>query len=140
FGRTHEHREGPDTVLWCHRQGDRPRRRHEQVFRARIGEGASCSFVSRPGGFSYGRFDDGARALIETAVINPRDRVVDLGCGCGTNGVFAGREAGPEGFVAFVDSNVRATALAEINAAGNGVAQFQTFATSSVSGPAEDSF
>jgi 16S rRNA (guanine1207-N2)-methyltransferase len=140
FGKAHEHREGPDTVLWCHRQGDRPRRRHEQTFQARIGHGASCRFVSRPGVFSYGRFDDGARALIETAVINPGDRVVDLGCGCGTNGVFAGVEAGPEGFVAFVDSNVRATALAEINAAGNGLTRFQALASSRVEGLPEDSF
>jgi 16S rRNA (guanine1207-N2)-methyltransferase len=140
FGRTHEHRDGLDTVLWCHRQGDRPRRRHEQVFHARIGDGESCHFISRPGVFSYGRFDDGARALVETAVINPSESVVDLGCGAGTNGVFAGREAGPDGLVAFVDSNVRAIAVAEINATANGLARFQAVATSRVEGLAEESF
>ena len=41
------------------------------------------------------------------------DRVLDVGCGCGTNGIFAWQRSGPEGFIAFVDSNVRALALAE---------------------------
>jgi 16S rRNA (guanine1207-N2)-methyltransferase len=140
FGRAHEHRDGADTVLWSHRQGERPRRRHEQTFHAKIGEGESCSFVSRPGVFSYGRFDDGARALVESMEVHPGDRVLDLGCGCGANGVFAGKAAGPEGLVAFADSNVRAIALAAINAAGNGITQYQTVATSRVEGLPEESF
>jgi 16S rRNA (guanine1207-N2)-methyltransferase len=140
FGKVHERRDGEDTVLWCSRQGDRPRRRHEVTFQARIGERPSCRFVSRPGVFSYGRFDEGARALVEVMEVRAGDRVVDLGCGCGTNGVFAAQQAGPEGFVAFVDSNVRATALAELNARANGVAHFQTFTTCRVEGPPEVSF
>ncbi len=140
FGRVHERREGPDTVFWCVRQGDRPRRRHEMTFQARVAGGAPCRFVSRPGVFSYGRFDDGARALTEVMEIHPGDRVLDVGCGCGTNGVFAAQRAGPEGFIAFVDSNVRATALAELNARNNGVAHFQAVASSRVEGPQEGSF
>ena len=57
------------------REGDRPRRRHEVTFQARIGGGASCRFLSRPGTFSYGRFDDGARALVEVMEVEPGDRV-----------------------------------------------------------------
>jgi 16S rRNA (guanine1207-N2)-methyltransferase len=110
------------------------------TFQARIAGGPSCRFVSRPGVFSYGRFDDGARALAEVMEVRPGDRVLDLGCGCGTNGTFAAQQAGPEGFIAFVDSNVRATALAELNARANGVTHFQTFATSRVEGPPEASF
>jgi 16S rRNA (guanine1207-N2)-methyltransferase len=140
FGRVHERREGPDTVLWCVRQGDRPRRRHEVTFQARVAGGEPCRFVSRPGVFSYGRFDDGARALAEVMEVRPGDRVLDVGCGCGTNGVFAAQRAGPEGFVAFVDSNVRATALAELNAPANSVAHFQAVASSRVEGPPEGSF
>lgn len=64
FGRVHTppHRPGgePDSILWCTRDGDRPRRRHEVTFQVRIGDGPSCRFVSRPGTFSYGRFDNGA--------------------------------------------------------------------------------
>jgi 16S rRNA (guanine1207-N2)-methyltransferase len=140
FGRVHERREGPDTVFWCVRQGDRPRRRHEVTFQARVAGGGPCRFVSRPGVFSYGRFDDGARALAEVMEVHPGDRVLDVGCGCGTNGVFAAQHAGPEGIIAFVDSNVRATTLAELNARGNGVARFQAFASSRVEGPEEGSF
>jgi 16S rRNA (guanine1207-N2)-methyltransferase len=140
FRKLHERRDGPDTVLWCPRLGERPRRRHEVVFQARIAGGAPCRFVSRPGVFSYGRFDDGARALAEVMEVQPCDRVLDLGCGCGTNGVFAAQRAGPQGLIAFVDSNVRATALAELNARSNGVEHFQTVATSRVEGLPEGGF
>jgi 16S rRNA (guanine1207-N2)-methyltransferase len=66
--------------------------------------------------------------------------VLDLGCGAGTNGVFASQLAGEHGYVAFVDSNARACALAEMNARANGVPHFEVFATSAVEGPAPDSF
>jgi 16S rRNA (guanine1207-N2)-methyltransferase len=140
FGRVHERREGEDTVFWCVRQTDRPRRRHEVTFQARVAGGEPCRFVSRPGVFSYGRFDDGARALVEVMEVCPGDRVLDVGCGCGTNGVFAAQAAGPDGFISFVDSNVRATALADLNAPANGVPHFQALATSRVEGPEEGSF
>src|SRR6185437_15124497 len=57
-----------------------------------------------------------------------------IGCGCGTNGVFAAQQTGAEGHITFVDSNVRAIALAELNARENGVAAFQAVASSHVSG------
>src|SRR4029079_11861068 len=120
------------SVLWCARDGDRPRRRHEVTFQVKIGDGPSCRFVSRPGTFSYGRFDNGARALCEVMQVEPGDRVLDLGCGVGTNGVFAAQRAGEHGHIAFVDSNARAVALSELNAKNNGVPHFEVFATSTV--------
>src|SRR5439155_2819578 len=72
--------------------------------------------------------------------IDPGDRVLDIGWGCGTNGVFAWQRAGPGGFVTFVDSNMRAAALAEHNARGNGVASFEVIATSTVEGPRKGSY
>jgi 23S rRNA (guanine1835-N2)-methyltransferase len=140
FGRLHAPHQDGDTVLWSQREGDRPRRRHEVVFQARIGEGPSCRFVSRPGVFSYGRFDNGARALAETMTVRPGDRVLDFGCGCGTNGIFAAQQAGSEGHITFVDSNVRAVALADLNARANGVAAFQTVASSRIEGLEEGAF
>ena len=140
FGRVHAPNLGDDTVLWSQREGDRPRRRHEVTFQARIAEGPSCRFVSRPGVFSYGRFDNGARALAETMEVRPGDRVLDVGCGCGTNGVFAAQRAGPEGRITFVDSNVRAIALADMNARENGVVAFRSVASSRVDGLEEGSF
>ena len=140
FGRVHEHRSGPDAVFWSQREGDRPRRRHEITFQARVREGQSCRFLSRPGTFSYGRFDNGARALAEVMEIDAGDRVLDLGCGCGTNGIFAAQAAGATGHVAFIDSNVRATALTEHNAKSNGVASFEVIATHRVEGPQPGTF
>jgi len=141
FGRVHApYLGGESVVLWCQREGERPRRRHEVAFQARIAGRPSCRFMSRPGVFSYGRFDNGARALVETMTVQGGDRVVDLGCGCGTNGVFAAQQAGTAGHITFVDSNVRAVALAEINASGNGVANFQTVASSRAEGLHENSF
>jgi 16S rRNA G1207 methylase RsmC len=140
FGRVHAPCVEGETVLWSQREGERPRRRHEVVFQARLAGGPPCRFISRPGVFSYGRFDNGARALAEIMKVNPGDRVVDIGCGCGVNGVFAAQFAGEKGHIAFVDSNVRAVALAELNARANGVPSFQTVATSRVEGLEEGSF
>ncbi|MFO0844136.1 MAG: methyltransferase [Gemmataceae bacterium] len=143
FGKVHTPPHGSaeaSSVLWSTRDGDRPRRRHEVTFQVKLGDGPSCRFVSRPGTFSYGRFDDGARALCEIMEIEPGDRVLDLGCGVGTNGVFASQRAGEHGYIAFVDSNARACALTELNAKANGVPKFDVFATSTVEGPQPDSF
>jgi 16S rRNA (guanine1207-N2)-methyltransferase len=140
FGKTHVSPAGKGSVFWCHREGDRPQRRHEMTFHARVGDGPSLALLSRPGVFSYGRFDDGARALVETMHIESGDRILDLGCGCGTNGIFATRRSGPAGSVSFVDSNVRAVALAEHNARTNGVTNFQALATAQGEGLAAESF
>jgi 16S rRNA (guanine1207-N2)-methyltransferase len=128
------------SVFWSVRDGDRPRRRHELIFRARIGEGPSHQFVSRPGVFGYGELDDGARALLEVAEVRPGDRILDLGCGPGANGILATDRAGPGGHVTFVDSNVRATALAELNAKENGLADFRCMPTATMDGLEPASF
>jgi 16S rRNA (guanine1207-N2)-methyltransferase len=104
------------------------------TFHARIGDGPSLRFLSRPGVFSYGRLDEGARGLMETMTISPGDRILDIGCGCGTNGITAGLRSGPSGHVVFVDSNLRALALAEHNARLNGLEAFQMVASSRVEG------
>jgi 16S rRNA (guanine1207-N2)-methyltransferase len=140
FGRVHAPAVEADSVFWAQRDGERPRRRHEVTFQARIAGGPPCRFLSRPGTFSYGRLDNGARALAEVMEIQPGERVLDLGCGCGTNGVFAGQLAGPEGFVAFVDSNVRAADLADQNARANGLTAYQVVASATAEGLEEGSF
>lgn len=99
----------------------RKRRRHEVTYHASIGEGAPMTFVSRPGTFSYGRFDNGSRAMLEVADVRARDGVLDLGCGNGAVGCLAGQRSGPNGKVTFIDSSLRAMALAELNAAANGI-------------------
>jgi 16S rRNA (guanine1207-N2)-methyltransferase len=134
FGRFHAPLTTTGQVFWAQREGERPRRRHEVWFQARMADGPSLRFLSRPGVFSYGRFDNGARALVETMNIAPGDRIVDVGCGCGTNGIWAGRLSGPAGHVTFIDSNLRALALAECNARANGLTHFQTVASCRVAG------
>jgi 16S rRNA (guanine1207-N2)-methyltransferase len=133
-GKVHVPAAGKGALFWCQREGERPRRRHEVTFQVQQPAGPSLQFVSRPGVFSYGRFDEGARALTEVMEIEPGDRIVDIGCGCGTNGILAGLRAGPEADVVFVDSNVRALALTEINAAANGLTHYQTVAGSRLEG------
>jgi 16S rRNA (guanine1207-N2)-methyltransferase len=140
FRRVHAPATDVGQVFWCRREGNRPPRRHEMMFQARMDDSTSLRFVSRPGVFSYGRFDHGARALVETMRVAPGDRVVDIGCGCGTNGIWAGRLSGPEGHVAFVDSNLRALALAELNARANGLPSFEVIASSRVEDLPPDSF
>ena len=140
FGRVHAPTSEDGTLFWCRREGERPRRRHEIAFQVRLDETRSARFLSRPGTFAYGRFDDGARALVGEMEIRPGDRVLDVGCGCGTNGVIAGLRAGATGHVAFVDSNLRALALAQHNARENGLPSFETVATSRVEGLPEKSF
>lgn len=120
---------GAGGVFWCQRDGERPRRRHEVSFHVRRNDAPSLVFLSRPGTFAYGFFDDGARALCETMEIHPGDRVIDIGCGAGTNGVLAGLQSGSSGFTAFADSNARAVALAEHNARANGLSNIQGVTT-----------
>jgi 16S rRNA (guanine1207-N2)-methyltransferase len=140
YSRVHVPPETDGAVLWCRKEDEKRRRRHEVTFQARFNETTSLRFLSRPGTFSYGRFDHGARALVETMRIEPGDRVLDVGCGCGTNGIWAGKLAGPTGRVVFVDSNVRAVALAEMNARANGLTDFRAVASSTVEIPGENQF
>jgi 16S rRNA (guanine1207-N2)-methyltransferase len=129
FGKVHTPRVEHGTVFWCRRDGNRPRRRHEITFQVRLEGEPSLRFLSRPGVFSYGRFDEGARALVETMIIHPGDRILDIGCGCGTNGIIAGRRSGATGQVTFVDSNLRAVAVTALNASANELPAFQTLAS-----------
>jgi 16S rRNA G1207 methylase RsmC len=129
FGRPHVPMDGDNQVFWCQRTDDRPRRRHETNYHVRIDAETSYSFLSRPGVFGYGFYDEGARALMEAAELLPGQRVLDLGCGVGTNGILAARRISPEGHVTFVDSNARAVALADLNAKAIGVQDYRVLPT-----------
>ena len=119
---------------------ERPRRRHEITFHARIGDGPSVQIVCQPGTFSYGRFDEGSRAMLEIAEIRPGDRVLDLGCGNGAVGCLAGLRVGTTGSVTFVDSNLRAIALAQRNASANQTPHPRFLAASRLQGLEPESF
>lgn len=127
-------------AFWSTRHGDRPRRRHEVTFHAKVGDGSSMSFASWPGTFSYGRMDNGSRAMLEVAEIKPGDHVLDMGCGNGAVGCLASARTGPTGKVTFVDSNVRAVALTEHNAKANGVPNYELVTTATLGGLPMSSF
>jgi 16S rRNA (guanine1207-N2)-methyltransferase len=119
---------------------DPHRRRHEVTFHARSGDGPSMVFVSRPGTFSYGRFDNGSRAMLEVAEVHPGDQILDLGCGNGAVGCLAAAKAGPTGGVTFIDSNLRALALAEFNAKANQIPNPRFLAATRLEGLEPQSF
>jgi 23S rRNA (guanine1835-N2)-methyltransferase len=100
---------------------EQKRRRHEIVYHAKLPDGPSMNFVSRPGTFSYGHFDNGSRAMLEVAEIRKGDRILDLGCGNGAVGCLAASKAGPTASVTFIDSSLRAISLAELNAKENNI-------------------
>jgi 16S rRNA G1207 methylase RsmC len=140
YGRVHCPEAGLATLLWSQRQGDRPRRRHEVAFQVRVDEARSARFLSRPGAFSYGRFDNGARALVEIASVETGESILDLGCGTGTNGILCSLRAGAQAKVTFVDSNCRAAALADLNARANGLTNFEVITAWQVNGLPQQGF
>lgn len=113
---------------------DAKRRRHEVTFHARMGDGPSMNFISRPGTFSYGRFDNGSRAMLEVAEIRKGDHILDLGCGNGAVGCLAATMAGPKGSVTFIDSSLRALSIAELNASANNVPHSRFLASTRLEG------
>ncbi|MGL4422406.1 MAG: class I SAM-dependent methyltransferase [Gemmataceae bacterium] len=129
-------------AFWSTREADRdlPRRRHEINYHARLGESPSLDFLTRPGVFSYGRFDNGSRALVEVAEINPGDHVLDLGSGNGTVGCLASTKSGPTGRTTFIDSNLRAVHLSELNVTNNKVPNATILAGAGLEGLVPDSY
>ena len=82
--------------------------------------GFDLRFETQAGVFSHGEIDTGTRLLIEAMRVAPHARVLDLGCGYGAIGIVAAKLA-TQGHVTLVDSDIRATRLAERNMAWNGV-------------------
>lgn len=140
FGKSAPVHTDAGSVIWSVRTGNRERRRHEMIVQARIDDGEPLRFITRPGVFTFGRMDLGTRALLAAAEIKPGDRILDLGCGAGAAGLAASRRAWPGGHVTFIDSNLRAVALAEKNARQCGLANHRTLAAVRLEGLEEDSF
>ena len=82
--------------------------------------GFDLHFDTHPGVFSHGELDEGTALLIEAMRVSPTAKVLDLGCGWGAIGVVAAKLA-TKGHATLVDSDIRATRLAERNLALNGV-------------------
>jgi 16S rRNA (guanine1207-N2)-methyltransferase len=76
--------------------------------------------ATQAGIFSHNAVDLGTRLLIETMRVSPTARVLDLGCGYGVIGIVAAKLA-IRGHAVLVDSDIRATRLAQRNLELNGV-------------------
>ena len=107
------------TAFWSERKGDRPRRRHQITFHARIGDRRSVAIETWPGTFSYGEMDGGSRAMLEVAELNTGERILDMGCGNGSVGILAATIA-ENSHVTFIDSSARAAELTRKNIIANG--------------------
>jgi 16S rRNA (guanine1207-N2)-methyltransferase len=75
---------------------------------------------TQSGVFAHRGLDPGTRLLIETMRVSPTARVLDLGCGYGAIGIAAAKLA-TRGHVIMVDTDIRATRLAQRNVEANGV-------------------
>jgi 16S rRNA (guanine1207-N2)-methyltransferase len=75
---------------------------------------------TQAGVFAHRELDEGTRLLIESMRISPTARVLDWGCGYGVIGIVAAKLA-TRGRVTLVDSDIRATRLAQQNIELNGI-------------------
>jgi len=77
-------------------------------------------FETTKGVFSPNNIDRGTLAMLAQLQISPADKLLDLGCGYGTVGIYAAKVIGAENVV-MSDIDRNALTLAQKNAARNGV-------------------
>ncbi len=82
--------------------------------------GMIFTFHTAGGIFSAERIDPGTKLLVDSCIMEDGWTVLDMGCGYGVVGIVI-KKVYPHGDVFMVDVNERAIALAEQNAAINGV-------------------
>lgn len=82
-------------------------------------DGTTLSLLTVPGLFSASTLDDGTRLLLETATVDDGDRVLDVCCGYGPIGTYAGRVADCEVWLS--DDDRLATRCAERSLRASGV-------------------
>lgn len=82
-------------------------------------DGVDLTLVSEPGLFSASELDHGTRLLLESVGVADGDRVLDLCCGYGPVGTYAGLTA--DCSVVCSDDSARATRCAERTLAANSV-------------------
>lgn len=82
--------------------------------------GELLDFEVDRGIFARKGLDRGTELLIENTVFQPRDRILEVGCGWGAIAVAAAKSA-PQGHVILTDVNRRALHLARRNLERNGI-------------------
>lgn len=74
----------------------------------------AITLSSIPGVFAHRRVDQGAQALIEVVEVLPNQKILDMGCGCGSIGIALAKDT-PNVEVHFVDSSARAIYSTDLN-------------------------
>lgn len=77
-------------------------------------KGFEIKFKTKPGVFSKAGIDSGTRLLINNMEVSDETLICDLGSGTGVVG-FVAAKLNPKGHVHLLDSDIRATELAEEN-------------------------
>lgn len=82
--------------------------------------GISLRLHTTPELFSPRALDAGTKAMLQSVVLSPEDKVLDLGCGYGAVGIYAAKQIGAHR-VTMTDVDERAVAAARENNRLNGV-------------------
>jgi 16S rRNA (guanine1207-N2)-methyltransferase len=77
--------------------------------------------LTRPGVFAHTRPDSGGLALAESAVVQPGQKLLELGCGCGLVGLLLAARLKDAAEFVLVDSNARAVECARRGVDLNGL-------------------
>lgn len=85
----------------------------------------AITLSSIPGVFAHRRVDQGAQALIEVVEVLPNQKILDMGCGCGSIGIALAKDT-PNVEVHFVDSSARAIYSTELNCKKMGIENYKT--------------
>jgi 16S rRNA (guanine1207-N2)-methyltransferase len=101
--------------------------------------GRELVIVGKPGVWSWDVVNPGTAALLEIPRFEPQMDVLDLGCGTGVIGAFAGLMV-PQGRVTLVDCNAVAVACARRTVEANGAADAQVLLRDGVEGLEPASF
>ena len=111
---------GRGAVVTARRSREAPSRRdHDHVIQVPRGN-RMLQLLTRPGVFSPGRLDGGARALLTSFTADEGERVLDLGCGIGVLGLAAAADGAASAVL--VDSSARAVDTSIRNANSNDLA------------------
>ncbi len=82
--------------------------------------GVECTFITASGLFSQKHVDTGSILLIESAVIEKGNKILDLGCGYGPVGIYL-KKVEPSLRITFSDVNTRAVQYVKRNLQKNSI-------------------
>ncbi|EMI17851.1 ribosomal RNA small subunit methyltransferase C [Rhodopirellula maiorica SM1] len=122
FGAKISVRPSDDAVVYVLRKDHELKRQRsfdcEFTYRFR---GQTITAITRPGVFSHRRLDAGAKALMDAVTVEPGQRLIDIGCGCGSVAMALAMQAEDIHALA-IDSNARAIECTRMGATKNKLA------------------